>query len=152
MVDIQQCALRTFKQQVLPGLVRLIQRARHVHHQRLDAICQRQRLIQRFLEIHRRGIEIIFQHKVVIVQHLAQLGGQTLAVEQVLQAHAAARHLVFIGRADAAPGGADLGSALGHFARLIHRHVIGQNQRAGFGNSQAVVNIDAGLLQDYPFP
>src|SRR5258708_14411056 len=43
------------------------------------------------------------------------------AMEQVLETDRAARHLVFVGRADAAPGGADLALTLGALARLVQR-------------------------------
>ncbi len=107
--------------------------------------------VQRLLEIDGLGAEVILQHEVVIVENLGQLFGEALGPQQILHAQAAPRHLVFVGRADAAPGGADLLRALGHFARLIERLVIGQDQRAGFGNLQARLGIDAGGLQFVEF-
>ena len=82
-------------------------------------------------------MEVIFQHEVVVIQHFAQFGSEALAVEYVLQANGAARYFVFVGRADAAAGGADFARALGDLARLIEGNVVRQDQRAGFGNFQA---------------
>ena len=48
---------------------------------------------------------------VVQRQVFAQLGGETLGVFQVLHAYGAAGDLVFIGRTDAATGGANFRSA-----------------------------------------
>ena len=121
---------------LLAGALRFEQQARHVGHHRLDAIGERQRLVERLLEIDRLGAEVLAQHEVVEVEHLAQLGGEALAVKQVLQADRAARDLVLVGRADAAAGGADLARALGRLARVVERRVVGQDQRTGLAERQ----------------
>ena len=147
MVDVQQRALRAFEQQALAGLIGFIQGARHIHHQRLDAFRQRQRIVQDHLEVDCFGMEVILQHEVVVVQHLAQLGGEAFTEKNVLQAYRATRDLVFICWTDTASGGADLGITFRQFAGFIDRFVIGQNQRAGFGDLQAVIDIYPGLFQ-----
>ena len=144
-------ALRAFEQHILAGLVGLEQQARHVRHHGLDALRNQQDIIQGFLEIHGFGLEVILQHEVVVIENFAQLGRQALAVEQVLDADAAARHLVFVGGTDAAPGGADLAGTLGGFARLVQGDVMRHDDRAGFGNLQAVAHRHAGLLQHVHF-
>jgi hypothetical protein len=53
-------------------------------------------------------IQHLRQHVVVQLEQHAQLGGEALGVLQVLHAQGAAGDLVFVGRADAAAGGADL--------------------------------------------
>src|SRR5690606_41431803 len=63
--------------------------------------------IQRLLEVPRIGVVVIAQHEVVVIQQLAELGGETLTLVQVAETHTAARYLVFIGRTDAATSGAD---------------------------------------------
>jgi len=70
----------------------------------------------------------------VVIQDFTQLGGEALTVEQVLHADATTRHLIFVGRADASAGGADLAGSLGDFARLIERDMMRHDHRAGFGN------------------
>jgi hypothetical protein len=75
------------------------------------------------------------EHVVVQVQQLTlELFTKALRVLEVLHTQRAARNLVFIGRADAAAGGADFfGAAL--FAVVLARDVQGgvewQDQRAG---------------------
>ena len=113
MIDVEQRALRAFEQQALPRLLRFVQQPRHVRHHRLESFGQRQRLVQRPLKIHRVRAEVFVQHEVVVVEHLAQLGREALAVKQVLQADRAPRDLVLVGGADAAAGRADLAGALG---------------------------------------
>ena len=94
------------------------------------------------------------QHMVVQVQQLAQLGGKALGVLQVLHAQRAAGNLVFVGRADATAGGADLlGAALlaRGFARHVQRRMERQDQRTGFADAQARTHLDTGLLQPFDF-
>ena len=104
-----------------------------------------------WLKLDHLGLVVVLQHEVVVVEHFAQLGGKTLAVEQVLQAQRTARHLVLVGGTDAAPGGADLAGALGDFARLIERHVVRHDERAGFAEFQAAGDVDAGGYQHVHF-
>ena len=73
------------------------------------------------------------------------------SVEQVDDAQPAARHLVFVGRADAAAGGADLlaaGRALG--GELDHA-VIGQDDLGAVGDEELVVDLDAQIAQAFDF-
>jgi hypothetical protein len=52
VVDVEQRALRALEQQVLAGAVRLVERARHVRHQRATAaLGERERLVERLLEV-----------------------------------------------------------------------------------------------------
>ena len=70
------------------------------------------------------------------LEDFAQLLGEALGLEQVLQAQRAARGLVLVCRPDAAPCRADLAIALGCLARGIERSVIRQDQRACFRDAQ----------------
>ena len=68
-------------------------------------------------------------------------------VQQVDDAQAAAGHLVFVGRADAPAGGADLlaaGRALG--GQLDHA-VVGQNHLGAIGDEELPIDVDAELAQ-----
>ncbi len=87
----------------------------------------------------------MLQREVVEVEDLAELGGEFFALEQVLHAHRAPRHLVFVGRADAAAGGADGIGAARHFARLIQRDMRRKDQRAVGRDAQAREHVDAGV-------
>jgi hypothetical protein len=83
----------------------------------------------------------------VEVQDLGQLLRKAHRLEQVLQADGAPRHLVLVGRPDAAPRGADLLRALRRFAREVERRVVRQDERAGFRDPQARRHRHAGRLQ-----
>ena len=63
---------------------------------------------------------------------------ELVEVREVADADGAATDLVFIGGADAAPGGADLARAAGIFAQGVEVAVDGQDQRAGLGDAQHV--------------
>ncbi len=60
-------------------------------------------------------LEKVLQEKVLFLQIVVELLAEVLAVEQVVQANAAAADLVLIARADATSRGADLGLALSAF-------------------------------------
>ncbi len=73
--------------------------------------------------------------------------GQLVRIHQVGHAHAAAGHLVFIGRADAAAGGADGLAAGGDLARLIHGNVVRHDQRRSRADLQARTHLHALCFQ-----
>ncbi len=99
--------LRAFEQHALTLLAQVVQDAGHVGLHRLHVFAEGQRLVEGLLEVDRIGVQILGQHEVVVVQRSAQQFFQLLRVVQVGDADAAARHLVFVGRADATAGGAD---------------------------------------------
>ena len=87
-------------------------------------------------------------------EQLAQLGGKTLRVFQVLYAQGAPGDLVFVGGADAAAGGADLGDAgffFSRFAGNVERRVKRQDQGAGFADAQARTHLHTGFFQAFNF-
>ncbi len=87
----------------------------------------------------------------MVIQHFGQLFVEQRGIEQVLHAQRAAGDLVFIGRADAATGRADLAVALARFARLVDGDVVRQDQRADFGNLQARTHVQTGGLKLFDF-
>ncbi len=144
VVDIEQRALRAFEQQVAAGLVRCVQLRRHVADHRTQARHQGHRVVEGLLEVDRFAAQVVHQHEVVVFQVFLQLLGEALFVEHVGDADRAARHFVFVGRADALAGGADLVFAALGFARLVDGDVVRQDDRAGFRNFQARGDFDAG--------
>lgn len=144
VVDIEQRALRAFEQQIAAVGVDVVETARHVGDHRLQTVGVAQHRVERLLEVDCGGAEVLREHEVVIVEVFAQTLGKRLRIEQVLHAQATARDLVFVGRADAAAGRADLARAAARFAALVDRDVVRQDQRGGFGNEQTFLNVDAG--------
>ncbi len=147
MVHVQQRALRAFEHQVATALVHGVQLSRHVRHHRLQARRIREHLVENLLVVHGFRAQVLGQHEVVEFHVLAQALGEVLRIEQVLHAQRAAGNLVFVGRADATAGGADLGGATARFAGLVDGYVVRQDQRGGFGDAQAVLHLQAGGLE-----
>jgi hypothetical protein len=127
--------LRAFEQDPLAGTNQCIHFTGNIGNHGLQTFGELQRFVQRLLKVDDRRLEVIAQHEIVIIEHFAQLGGETFAEEQVLNPNRATRDFVFVRRADAAAGRADLGCAHRRFARLIERDVMRQDQRTGLGNS-----------------
>ena len=148
-------------------MVGVVQLARHVGHHGLEEFGVAHsfgidRLKQHFAVGHigrkRRAkvkggrTQVAGQHMVVQIQQFAQLGGKTLGEFQVLHAQGAPGNLVLIGRANAAPRGADFDVAAffaGCFARHVQRGMKGQDQRAGFADAQARAQLDAHFFQAF---
>ena len=78
------------------------------------------------------------QQRVVVHQKPVHLFRQHLWLGQVAYANGPARHLVLVGRADAAPGGADPGIAQRRLPRLVQGPVQGQDKRCVFGDAQVL--------------
>ncbi len=83
----------------------------------------------------------------MIIEQGFELPGEALGDQEILQADRAACDLVLIGRADAAPGGADLGHAFRRFPRNVEGCVEGKYQWTGLRNAQASADFHAGGFQ-----
>ena len=81
------------------------------------------------------------------IEHFLDFGTEPRRIEQILDAQCATRHLVFIGRPDTPTGRTYLGFATTGLASLIQRDVVGQDQRARFGDLQARSHIQPRRLQ-----
>ena len=147
MVDVEQGALGALEQDIGALLAVVADAGGHIGHQRLQDLGEGQGLFQGLLEVDGLGLEVVLEHEVMVVEHLAQQGGEALAVEQVAQAQAATRDLVFVGGADAAAGGADGGLAAGLFAGMVQRDVVGHDEGAGLGQAQALAHRNALVLE-----
>ena len=143
MVDVEQGTLRAFEQQVRAGLVRLVQRARHVGNHRTQARHIGQRVVEGLLIVDFRRLQVVFQHEVVVIEVFGQLFSEALLVQQVGDTDRAARHFVFIGRADALAGGTDLRIATLDFTRQVDRGVVRQDHRRRVRHFQARGDFDA---------
>ena len=73
------------------------------------------------------------------------VGPEQVGAQQVDDAQAAARHLVFVGRADAAAGGADLLAARGALGGQLDHAVIGKDDLGAVRDLELAVDIDAEL-------
>jgi len=81
------------------------------------------------------------------IEHFAEFGGETLPMQQVSHTQRAPCGLVFIGRADAAPGSADGVAALRLFTGLVQRGMVRQDQGGGLADKEMVAHSHVVLLQ-----
>ncbi len=100
-----------------PRRARVLQQRRDIADHRQQRRRESQRRVERLLEGNRVALEVLRQHEVVIIEQRLELRGEAIGIEQVLQAHRAPRDLVFVGRADAASGGADAAYRPSHASR-----------------------------------
>ena len=147
MVNIQQRALSAFEHDVFALTTHVVQHGGHVGHHRLEQLGVFHALVERLLEVDGRLFIVIDQHEVVVIQQLTELGGETLTVEQITNAQTTTRYLVFISRANATASGADLRIATGFLTGLIEGHVVRQDQRAGWADTQTLAHRHTLLFQ-----
>ena len=137
-------ALRAFEQHVLAGLGDRIERAPHRlgkgQHESGDVL----QVIQQPLAIDPVEAKAPAQ-RIVVRADPVKLGAQRVKVRQIADPDRAAANLVLIGRADPAPGGADLARAAGIFAQGIKIAVERQDQRGILGHLQ-VLRVDLNPL------
>ena len=141
VVDVEHGALGALEQDAAAGALQLgqAQPDRLGEGQQLGR--QGGELGQQRLAVDLLDAEAAAQ-RVVVEQQLVDLGRQGVGVGEVADADRAARHLVLVGRADAAAGGADLAGALvaalaGVLARPVELAVQRQDQGRVLGDAQA---------------
>ena len=137
VIDIQQRALRTFKQQIRACCMRVVQLARDICHHGFEHLGVTHGICKHRIELNSRRFQELRQHEVVQLQQHAKLGGKFVGVSQILYAQGASGDFVFIGRANAFAGCANLFAAalLAHaFAGDIECRMKRQNQWASLAH------------------
>ena len=151
-VDVEQCALRTFEQQVPAGPHLCTQPSLMSSTSGSSrSPCARQSSSVRWKSTG-LDAEVALQHEVVEVEHLAESGCEAIALEQIRDAHGAPRDLVLVGRTDTAAGRADRIGAACALARAVERDVRRQDQRAVGTHPQTLVDRHALLHQRIRLP
>src|SRR6266496_1836970 len=85
------------------------------------------------------------EHLVLLPEHKLELLAEDAGIEQILCADAHPPGLVGVGRADAAPGGADPGRAEESFGHPVERSVVRHDQVRVGRDQQPVAGDPAGL-------
>ena len=104
-------------------------------------------LLVHLLGVERLGAEERVGDGVLLVAGVLDVRAQERGVEQVDDAEAAAVHLVFVGGADAAAGGADLRAAGGVLGGELDHAVVGQDDLGAVGDEELSVDREAGVLE-----
>ena len=135
MVHVQQRALRALEQDALALAALDVEQPPHRLGVGQQLRRQRGEFLQDAAAIDLFQIEPAAQ-RVVMRQQTVDLVRQRVEVGEVHQADGAAADFVFIGRSDAAAGGADRGVGIGGFAQRIELAVQRQDQRDVLGDAQ----------------
>ena len=151
MIDIEQHALRAFEQYAIAppaGVAQAFPNGLDIGQHGRGHIGQ---LLLQFRGIHRRHTKAGAQG-IVMGEQAFELRAYFIQMRQIDDAQRPAAHLVFIGRADATPCGADLAGAHRIFPQRIQIAVQRQDERAGFRNGQIVrrdIHAHAGNAGDF---
>ena len=106
MVDVEQGRLATLEEHGLTGVECLAEQQRGVDGERSQPVGEREEPLGHLIDRDRPTVVDLDEQVVLLFERALDLLAQDLLVEQVLHAHADARHLVGVGRTDAAAGGA----------------------------------------------
>ena len=104
-------------------------------------------LLVHLLGVEGLGAEERVGDGVLLVAGVVDVRAQERGVEQVDDAEAVAVHLVFVGGADAAAGGADLCAAGGVLGGELDHAVVGQDDLGAVGDEELAVDRQAGVLE-----
>ena len=144
VIDIEQHALRAFEQYALavaPRLVEAFPDRLGILQHRIGNFLQ---IIQQPLPVNRRLAKTGAQGIMMGAQPI-ELWSEVVEMGKIADPDRAPADLVFIGGADAAPGGADLALAAGVLAHGVEIAMDRQDQGAGFGNAE-IVGVDGDAL------
>ena len=145
MVDVEQRALRAFEHHALALASVLIQQFGDIRHQRTQTFGKRLELGKGLSDIHGVAFKIVLEREVMVLHDFLELVRERPCIQQVGDTQPAARDLVLVRRADATASGADGVLATRLFARVVERHVMRQDQRAGLAHAQALDYLHAVL-------
>ena len=146
VVDVEQRRLAALEQHRLAGVQRLAEDEHRVGDHRPQPLRVGQELLDHLVDRDRAAVVDLHEQVVLQLEGALDLLPKDLLVEEVLHAHADPRHLVGVGRADAAAGRAEprlAQEALGH---LVDGPVVGRDDvRAGA--DQQPRRVDPALLE-----
>jgi hypothetical protein len=150
VVDIEHGALRAFEEHGFTVVERVVEQNGRVSDQVANVRGGFHRLFKepfgfKLMAIGRGADRVLFGN------HALQFFAEALGIKQVANANAAAGHFVFVRRADAARGGADLRFAARQFGGAVHFAVIGENHVRAIAEEKPPANVDRTLLQIFQF-
>ena len=137
MVDVEQHALCPLEQDAAAAAPGLVEVAPHRAGERQHEAGDGAEVVFQPLAIDRRLAEPGAQ-RVMVGTEAVEQGVKLVEMGEVAHPDRAPPDLVFIGRADAAPGRADFAGAAGVLAQAVEVAVDRQDQRAGLGDHQQV--------------
>jgi hypothetical protein len=128
VVDVEQGALGTLQQDRLPRFEGLVEQQPGVGDPLGEAAPVREHGVHHLVDVERAPVVDLDQHLVLELQGRLHLLVEDLLVEHVRDPDADPGHLVLVGGADAATGGADLGLAEEPLGHLVDGNVVRHDQ------------------------
>src|SRR5581483_6808275 len=124
VIDVEQRPLGALEEHALAGAHFLVEQQARVGHVVFELVAKARVAFVNLVEAQRLFFENRLQIKILFFDVALELLAKGIFLEQVDEANADARDLVLVGRADAAPGGADHAFAAQALARLVDELVI----------------------------
>ena len=137
MIDIQHGPLGALEEDALAGPAGLIQPLPHAAGVGQDLRRDIAQLLENIFLFDLLGAEAA-EKGIVVKEKLIEPCFEARGVRQITDANRTAPYLVFVGRADAPPGGADLVLALGFLQRRVEVPVKRQDERCILGHHQGL--------------
>src|SRR6185437_9854442 len=102
-------------------------------------------LFVHFVGVERPGVEERVRDHVLFAAGVLDVGPQQLGIEQVSHAQAAPAHFVFVSRANATRGGANLHPPRRVLGGQLDHAVVGQNDVSAIADEQVAIHFHARL-------
>jgi hypothetical protein len=134
------------KQHRLAAVERLLEHQRGVPDHGTQPLGIREQFFDDLGDPDRAPVVDLGEHLVLEPQRRVDLLLEDVPVEEVLHPDAGARHLVGVGRADAAAGGADLAGAEEALGHLVEHPVVGRDD-VGIGAHDELGGVDPARLE-----
>ena len=144
MINVQHRPLRAFEEHGLPLIQRMVQQFRCIANVAANLFTQFQGLFHFMRKIDVRAVRASRQ-PVLFRNDVRGFLSKQLRVQQIAHAQPAARHLVFVRRADAARCRANFVCAARAFRCFVQLPVIRKNQVRAIADVQAPLHVDASL-------
>jgi hypothetical protein len=146
VVDVQERALAALEEDHLVVVEGLVEDQDRVGDVRRELVGVAQQLLDDLARGNGASVVELGEHLVLDVERRLDLLGEDRLVVEVLDPDAHAVDLVGVGRADAAPGGADLALAEEAFRHLVDGDVVRRDD-VGVAADQELGRVDAALVQ-----
>ena len=128
MVDVEHRPLRALEEDAPAGVDRVVEVERGVGDVAAQAIAVAAVRVVNDVELHRLFFEDRPEVDVLLLEVALELFAERLLLEEIDEADARPRHLVLVGRPDAAPRRPDLAFAAQALAREVDRLVVRHDQ------------------------
>ncbi len=136
MVNVQEGGLAALHEDHLALVQGGVQDVGAVDDQRAEALGEGQEVLHDLVHLDVPAVVDLDQELVLLAQRTLYLLAQDRGVKDVLDADAKAGHLVHVGRADAAAGGADGAAAEEPLGDLVQDLVVGRHEVRVGGDAQ----------------